>query len=81
MKIGTKIIFVSALALAAVSSAYAAEDDMLIERETYMSAHAPFEQHVAVKRVRAQQAVDTRAYASAGVSVGEVVDFGIGSQR
>ena len=81
MKIGTKIIFVSALALAAVSSAYAAEEDTLIERETYMSANAPSERHVAVKRVRAQHTIDTRAYASAGASVGEAVDFGIGSQR
>ena len=81
MKIGSKIIFVSALALAAVGSAYAAEEDTLVERETYMSANAPFEQHVAVKHVRAQHAVDTRAYALAGASVGEAIDFGIGSQR
>jgi hypothetical protein len=81
VNIGNKIIFASALALAAVGSAYAAEEDALVERGTYMSATAPLEQHVVTKRVRAQHAVDTRAYASAGASVGEIFDFGIGSQR
>ena len=50
MNTGTKILFASVLALSAVTSAYAAEEDTLVERGTYMSANASVEQHVAVKR-------------------------------
>lgn len=81
MNIGNKILFASILALSAVSSAYAAEEDALIERETYTSIAAPYAQHVAVNRVRAHRATEARAYAPAGVQVEEAVDFGIGSQR
>ncbi len=81
MNIGTKILFASVLALSAATSAYAAEEDALVERETYMSTAALSEQHVAVKRDRSHRAVDARAYAPAGVSFDEAVDFGIGSQR
>ena len=81
MNIGNKILFASILALSAVTSAYAAEEDALIERETYMSANASAAQHVAVNRVRAHRATEARAYVPAGVWADEAVDFGIGSQR
>ncbi len=81
MNIGNKILFASVLALSAVTSAYAAEEDALVERETYMSANASVEQHGVVKHARAHRATEARAYAPAGVSVDEAVDFGIGSQR
>ena len=81
MNSGIKILFASLLALTAVSSAYAAEEDALVERGTYMSANASVEPHVAVKRDRAHRAIDARAYSPAGAWSDEVVDFGIGSQR
>lgn len=81
MKIGNKILFASILALSAVTLAYAAEEDALVERETYMSANASAAQHVAVNRVRAHRATEARAYAPTGVWADEAVDFGIGSQR
>ena len=81
MNIGNKILFASILALSAVTTAYAAEEDALVERETYVSATAPSAQHVAVNRVRAHRATEARAYAPAGVQVDEAFDFGIGSQR
>ncbi len=81
MNIGNKILFASILALSAVTSAYAAEEDALVERETYMSTNASIEQHIGLKRDRAHRAIEARAYAPAGVSVDEAVDFGIGSQR
>lgn len=81
MKIGNKILFASILALSAVTSAYAAEEDALVERETYMSANASAAQHVAANRVRAHRATEARAYAPTGVWADEAVDFGIGSQR
>ncbi len=81
MIIGTKILFASVLALSAVTSAYAAEEDALVERGTYMSANASVAQHVVVKRDRAHRAIEARAYAPAGAWADEAVDFGIGSQR
>ncbi len=81
MNIGTKILFASALALSAVTSAYAAEEDALVERGTYMSANASVEQHVAIRRDHAHRATEARAYSPAGVWADEAVDFGIGSQR
>ena len=81
MKIGNKILFASILALSAVTSAYAAEEDALVERETYMSTAALPQQHVAANRVRANRATEARAYVPAGVPADEAVDFGIGSQR
>ncbi len=82
MTIGTKILIASVLALSAVTSAYAAEEDALVERGNYMSANASVEQHVVVKHDRAQhRANEARAYAPAGVWADEAVDFGIGSQR
>ena len=80
MKIGNKILFASIMALSAVTSAYAAEEDALIERESYMSAAAQPQQHVAANRVRAHRATDARAYVPAGVPADEAVEFGIGSQ-
>jgi hypothetical protein len=58
VKIGTKILFASILTLSAVTSAYAAEEDTLVERETYMSANASAAQHVAVNHVRAHRATE-----------------------
>jgi hypothetical protein len=81
VNIGNKILFASILALSAVASAYAAEEDALVERGAYMSANASVEQHVAVKRDRVHRANEARAYAPAGVWANEAVDFGIGSQR
>jgi hypothetical protein len=81
VKIGNKILFASILALSAVTSAYAAEEDALMERETFVAANAPAAQHVATNRVRAHRATEARAYAPAGVWADEAVDFGIGSQR
>jgi hypothetical protein len=79
--IGNKILFASILALSAATSAYAAEEDTLIERETSMSTAALSQQHVAANHVRAHRATEARAYAPAGVPADEAVDFGIGSQR
>jgi hypothetical protein len=81
VKIGNKILFASILALSSVTSAYAAEEDALVERGSYMSANASVGQPSAGKRVRAHRATEARAYVPAGVSVDEGVDFGIGSQR
>jgi hypothetical protein len=81
VNIGNKILFACVLTLSAVTSAYAAEEDSLVERGTYMSANASVEQHVVVKRDRAHRATEARAYAPAGVWADEAVDFGIGSQR
>ena len=81
MNIGTKILFASVLALSAVTSAYAAEEDALIERETHMSTAAPYAQRVAINHVRAHLATEARAYVPASVWADEAVDFGIGSQR
>ena len=81
MNIGHKILFASILALSAATSAYAAEEDALVERETYMSTTALPAQQVAGNRVRAHRATEARAYAPAGVPADEAVDFGIGSQR
>jgi hypothetical protein len=80
VKFGNKILFASILALSAVTSAYAAEEDALIERETHMAANASAPQHIAVNRVRAHRGTEARAYVPA-VSFDEAVDFGIGSQR
>jgi hypothetical protein len=81
VNIGNKILFASILALSAVASAYAAEEDALVERGAYMSANASVKQHVAIKRDRVHRATEARAYAPAGVWANEAVDFGIGSQR
>ena len=81
MKIATKLVFASFLALSAVAPAFAAEEDTLLEREAYMSNTSAINQHVATKRVQTLRAFEARAYAPAGASVGESVDFGIGSQR
>jgi len=81
VKIGHKILMASILALSAATSAYAAEEDALVERETYMSAAALPAQYVAGNRVRAHRATEARAYVPAGVPADEAVDFGIGSQR
>ena len=80
MNIGYKILFASTLVLSAVTSAYAAEEDALMERETYMATSVQH-QHIAGNRVRAHHATEARAYAPASVSADETVDFGIGSQR
>lgn len=81
MKITTKLVCASFLALSAIAPAFAAEEDTLLEREAYMSNTGTPYQHVAPKRVQTLRALDARAYAPAGASVGDAVDFGIGSQR
>ena len=80
MNFGHKILFASILAMSAVTSAYAAEEDALVERETY-TATSVVPQHIAGNHVRAHRATEARAYAPIGAPTDEAVDFGIGSQR
>lgn len=83
MKIVTKLVVASILALSAVAPAFAGEEDTLLERNTYMFTPdaRPIVQHQQNVDVRARRAMDARAYAPAGAPVGEVRDFRIGSQR
>jgi hypothetical protein len=83
VKIVSKIIFASTLALSAVAPAFAYEgdEDTVLNRNTHIAITRPLAQHVVGKRVSAHRAIDARAYAPADASVGEVRDFGIGSQR
>lgn len=67
MKIVTKLVAASVLALSVAAPAFAAEESTLLERNTYRSATA----------------LDAMAYAPAHVpaaKTGAVRDFGIGSQ-
>ena len=68
MKIVTRLVAASVLALSVAAPAFAAEENTLLERNSYHS-NAP---------------VDAMAYAPtharAPVKAGEVRDFGIGSQ-
>ena len=70
MKTSTKIITAAFLALTAVAPAFAAEEDTLLERNTY-AVHQTFS-------ARAHRAVDAMAYVPASV---EKQDYGIASQR
>ena len=80
MKSATKIIFASAFALSAVAPAFAYETMLEYVPNTQISTTAPLSQHVVGKRVRAQSALDARAYAPASAPVDEFRNFGIGSQ-
>ena len=78
MKIFTKIIFVSAVALSAVSPAFAYET--ALEYQTQVSKTDSRAQHVMGKHnaVRAHRGIDANAYEPADTPVGQVRDFGIG---
>lgn len=81
MKSFAKFIFASTFALSALAPAFAAEEDLLLERNGKISSTESIVQSAAAKHVRAHRATDARAYVPADASVGEGVDFGIGSQR
>jgi hypothetical protein len=70
MKTLTKLAAASILALSAIAPALAAEENTLLERNTYV-------QHI----VQAHRAVDAFAFAPAGVAANNGQDFGIASQR
>ena len=80
MKLVTKLVASSILALSAVAPALAAEENTLLERNTYLSTeYRPVTQQAHVKRTSAHRAVDAFAFAPANVAV-RGIDLGIGSQ-
>ena len=80
MKTSAKIITAAFLALSAVAPAFAAEENTLIERNTYLYAAdaRPIVQPAQVNTVRAHRGVEAMAFAPANV---DTRDYGIGSQR
>ena len=74
MKTLTKLAAASILALSAIAPALAAEEDTLLERNTYSVQQV---QH----NVQAQRAADAFAYAPASIANYSTQDFGIESQR
>lgn len=81
MKIASRIIFTSILALSAAAPAFAAEEDTLLERAGSVSITRPLGQHAAVKHAQTRHATEVRAYDPASAPADETIDFGIGSQR
>jgi hypothetical protein len=80
VKVVTRFVFASILGLSAVTPAFAAEEDTLLER-AHVSTMAPFAEAVVGKPVNTRRAIDVRAYVPASAPAGEMSDFGIGSQR
>ena len=78
MKIFTKIIFVSAVAISAVSPAFAYET--ALEYQTQVSKTDSRSQNVMGKHnaVRAHRGIDANAYEPVDTQVGQFRDFGIG---
>jgi len=78
MKILSKIVFISAVALSAISPAFAYES--ALEYQTQMSNTGTRAHHVMGKRnaVRAHRGIDASAYAPVDAPAGQVRDFGIG---
>jgi hypothetical protein len=81
VKIASRIVLTSILALSAAVPTFAAEEDTLLERAGSASTTRPLGQHVAVKHVQTRRATEARAYDPASEPAGESIDFGIGSQR
>jgi len=81
VKIASRIILTSILALSAAVPASAAEEDTLLERAGSVSTTHPLGQHLAVKHAQTRHAAEARAYDPASAPADEVIDFGIGSQR
>lgn len=81
MKIVTKLIAASILALSAVAPALAAEESTLLERNTYYFTldARPIAQHQQNVDTRAHRGSQMRAHAPAGATSRDVRDFGIGS--
>lgn len=79
MKVVTRFVFASILGLSAVTPAFAAEEDTLLER-AHVSTMAPFAEAVVGKPVNTRRAIDG-AYVPASAPAGEMSDFCIGSQR
>ena len=80
MKLATKLLAASILALSTVAPALAAEEDTLLERGTYLSTeNRPVTQQVQANRLSAHRAVDAMAFAPANATAGGI-DLGIGSQ-
>jgi hypothetical protein len=80
MKTFVRIIFVSAVALSAVSPAVAAYQPELESQAQVVSKSGARTQHLMREHnvVRSHRGLDANAYAPADVPVGEVRDFGIG---
>jgi hypothetical protein len=74
MKTLTKLAAASILALSAIAPALAAEEDTLLERNSYSVQQV---QH----NVQAHRAADAFAYAPASIANYSTQDFGIESQR
>jgi hypothetical protein len=75
VKIASRIILTSILALSAAVPAFAAEEDTLLERTR------PPGQHVTVKHAQTRHATEARAYDPASAPADGMIDFGIGNQR
>jgi hypothetical protein len=81
VKVATRIVFASAFVLSALAPAFAAEEDMLIERNIHVSTVGSVAQPVTADRIRTDRAGEARAYVPRSPSVYEIYDFGIASQR
>ena len=81
MKIVSKVVLASALALSAVAPQFA--QAAYLENPTQISSTSTQAQHVMSKRVLSQRAIDSNAYAPAeeSASAPAGVDLGISSQR
>jgi len=74
MKTLTKFAVASILALSVAAPALAAEENTLLERNTYVAQHNQY-------RAQTHRAVDAFAFAPAGVAATDSRDFSIESQR
>ena len=80
MKLVTKLVASSILALSAVAPALAAEENILLERNTYLSTeYRPVTPKVQANRLSAHRAVDAMALAHDNAIATGIV-LGIGSQ-
>jgi hypothetical protein len=80
MKLVTKIAAASILALSAVAPALAAEENTLLERNSYLSTeNRPVTHQAQPNRLSAHRAVDALAFAPAN-DTASWINLGIGSQ-
>jgi len=82
MKLVTKLVAASILALSAVAPAIAAEENTLLERNAYVFTldARPIAQQQQNADVRTHRGIDALAFAPVGAAPREVRDFGIGSE-
>lgn len=83
MKLVTKLVAASILALSAITPALANEENILIERNAYLftSDARPIAQHQQVAGARKHGGVDALAFQPAHVAPQEVRDYAVGNQQ